>query len=101
MKFGNKLIVKILKIMITDYDILLQNPKWFEKRRIILERDGNKCSCCGNKNILQVHHKQYHKNVKTGEKQFPWMYENKYLITLCKECHSKGHEKFRIPIFNI
>lgn len=87
--------------MNTTYETLLQNPKWLEKRKEIIVRDGNQCCCCGNKSDLQVHHRQYHIKSSTGEKKLPWNYKNKYLITLCKECHSKGHNKFKIPVFNI
>lgn len=87
--------------MTTEYDLLLKSPQWFEKRKIILERDNNKCRWCGSTKGLQVHHRQYHVIKRTGTKQSPWKYENKYLITLCEKCHSAGHEKYKIPSFLI
>lgn len=87
--------------MTIEYDLLLKMPQWFEKRKIILARDNNKCRCCGVTTGLQVHHRQYHVNKRTGHKQLPWKYEDKYLITLCDKCHSVGHEKYKIPSFII
>lgn len=87
--------------MTSEYYSLLKNPRWFEKRKIILRRDGNKCRCCKKSTALQVHHRQYHSSKRTGQLLPPWKYENKYLITLCEECHSAGHSKYKIPTFNI
>jgi len=87
--------------MTAEYNTLLKSPRWFEKRKIILARDNNKCRCCGATTGLQVHHRQYHFNKRTGQKQLPWKYQNKHLITLCEKCHSIGHEKFKVPSFTI
>lgn len=87
--------------MTTEYYNLLKSPQWLEKRKTILERDNNKCRCCGGTKALQVHHRQYHVSKRTGEMQLPWKYENKYLITLCEKCHSAGHTKFKVPTFTI
>lgn len=87
--------------MTTEYNSLLKSPQWLEKRKIILARDKNRCRCCGAITGLQVHHRQYHVSKRTGQKQLPWKYENKYLITLCEKCHSAGHEKFKVPSFTI
>jgi hypothetical protein len=87
--------------MTTEYNTLLKNPQWFTKRNTILARDNNRCRCCGTKTELQVHHRQYHVVKRTGQKQLPWEYNNKYLITLCNKCHSVGHSKFKIPSFTI
>ena len=87
--------------MKTSYEELLKAPQWKKKRGVILNRDNHKCRCCGSTNILQVHHRQYHITKKTGEKKDPWAYDNKYLITLCKACHEKGHKTYQIPQFNI
>ena len=53
-----------------------------------------KCSICGSKNDLQVHHKAY-KN-KDGKAVFGAEYlvigtEEDCLTTLCEECHKKHH----------
>lgn len=87
--------------MTAEYNTLLKSPKWFEKRKIILARDNNKCRYCGATSDLHVHHRQYHAIKRTGKLQLPWKYENKYLITLCYKCHSAGHAKFKVPSFTI
>jgi 5-methylcytosine-specific restriction endonuclease McrA len=87
--------------MATEYNTLLRSPQWFEKRKIILARDNNKCRSCGATNGLHVHHRQYHFSKRTGQKQLPWKYQNKYLITLCDKCHTAGHSKFKVPTFTI
>lgn len=83
------------------YNDLLMSPQWFEKRKIILTRDNNRCRNCGKTSGLHIHHRQYHINKRTGEFQLPWKYINKYLITLCDKCHSAGHLNLKVPIFNI
>ena len=66
-----------------------KNPKWQKKRLEILERDEYSCTECGNEEkTLHVHHYIYHKNKKV------WEYDNKYLITLCDDCHSNWHESY-------
>jgi hypothetical protein len=87
--------------MTTEYNALLKSPLWFEKRKTILARDGNKCRCCGATTTLQVHHRQYHVRKRTGQFLLPWKYQSKYLITLCDKCHSAGHANFKVPTFNI
>lgn len=68
-----------------EYAEYLLDPRWRRKRRIILERDGNKCTACGRTNYLHVHHKKY-------EGTYPWDTRDIYLITLCKNCHKKAHK---------
>lgn len=87
--------------MTTEYNSLLKSPRWFEKRKIILARDNNKCRCCGATNGLHVHHRQYHVSKRTGSFQLPWKYQNKYLITHCDKCHTTGHSKFKVPTFTV
>ncbi len=41
------------------YYKLLKHPKWFRKRDSVLERDHHKCTVCGSKKNLQVHHTYY------------------------------------------
>jgi 5-methylcytosine-specific restriction endonuclease McrA len=84
-----------------NYNYLLKHPKWFEKRETILLRDGGVCVVCGSESNLQVHHRQYHINKRTGRYVLPWDYKPRYLITLCSNCHQKGHSKFKIPYFKI
>ena len=87
--------------MTKAYCNLLKSPKWFEKRKIILARDNNKCRCCGATSGLHVHHRQYHVIKGTGYFQLPWNYQNQYLITLCDKCHTAGHKALKVPSFSI
>ena len=87
--------------MNTTYNELLKTKQWRLKRLIILQRDRNKCRCCGSTNELQVHHRQYHVSKITGNFLDPWKYQSNHLITLCDKCHTAGHTKFKIPTFNI
>lgn len=87
--------------MTADYNSLLKSPQWFEKRKTILARDNNTCRCCGVTSRLHVHHRQYHVIKVLGQKQLPWKYQDKYLITLCEKCHSEGHIQFKVPSFLI
>ncbi|MFN2430575.1 MAG: HNH endonuclease [Cryomorphaceae bacterium] len=80
------------------YDELLTSDKWTAKRAEILNRDANACASCGEKLALQVHHKQYHTDRKTGKFVPPWQYHSKYLITLCGSCHEAGHSQYQIPV---
>lgn len=70
-----------------DYKGYLDSRMWRLLRSAILEMRGNRCELCGKeKSTLNVHHKTY---------------DNLYheydhlddLIVLCKECHSKFHDK--------
>src|SRR5690349_359222 len=66
------------------YSEKLKDPRWQKKRLKILERDEWICKGCfrGDK-TLHVHHNEY----ISGRE--PWEYEDKYLTTLCEECHSE------------
>lgn len=78
---------------------MLLTERWKQKREQILERDNRQCRNCGFANNLQVHHRQYHINSKTGFKREPWDYDNKYLVTLCNSCHEAGHQQYQVPNF--
>ena len=68
--------------MAKGYGELLKDPRWQRKRLGILNRDHWTCQCCGTTTIeLQVHHLRYG--------VLPWEIEDKWLVTLCFECHSK------------
>lgn len=62
---------------------LYEDPRWRKKRSEILERDNHKCQICGC-NAQDVHHIKYNNSYNE-----PWNIENDYLVSLCKECHSK------------
>ena len=87
--------------MQNNYQKLLATPQWQEKRKKILQRDGHRCRNCGSGNLLQAHHRQYHFLNALAQFKDPWDYNDKYLVTLCRECHQKGHQKFNIPVFNL
>lgn len=80
-----------------SYRELLFDKRWLEKRAEIIKRDNYCCRICGSMDDLTVHHKQYHINAKTNEKNYPWDYDDKYLVTLCKNCHQRGHAKYKVP----
>jgi 5-methylcytosine-specific restriction endonuclease McrA len=84
-----------------EYLDLLQRPEWHGKRNVILVRDNHRCLNCGSLNNLQVHHRQYHRDVKTGTFKKPWEYKDQYFVTLCFDCHQAGHKYFKIPVFNV
>jgi hypothetical protein len=79
------------------YGALLFDKRWKEKRNEILTRDNNKCVICNRDEKLQVHHRQYQYIKALKKFKAPWDYENHLLITLCESCHSRGHNKFKIP----
>ena len=83
-----------------SYRELLFDKRWLEKRAKIIKRDNYKCVICGSEEDLVVHHKQYHVNER-GEKFLPWQYDDKYLVTLCKSCHQRGHKLYNIPTFEV
>ena len=72
------------------YADLLKDPRWKKRRLDILERDGNRCQMCGEKNQLHIHHRTYLNRV-------PWDYPDEYLVTLCEDCHdSEGELRPRV-----
>lgn len=52
----------------------------------VKERDGYKCSRCGSRVCLIIHHK--HRRTDHPEE----MLDEDNLITLCESCHKKEHE---------
>jgi|AntAceMinimDraft_5_1070358.scaffolds.fasta_scaffold105655_1 hypothetical protein len=83
------------------YGALLFDKRWREKRLEILQRDNNQCVICAASEPLQVHHRQYHMIKTTRKFKPPWEYTDDLLITLCENCHSRGHNKFRVPVIQI
>lgn len=81
------------------YGEKLFDRKWIEKKREIMTRDQNKCVICGkSEGKLQVHHRQYHFIRRLQKHVDPWDYNDRLLITLCESCHSRGHNKYKVPI---
>jgi len=83
------------------YGALLFRTEWKEKRKLILERDSSACVICGSAERLVVHHRQYTFIKPTQKFKDPWDYPNSSLITLCTNCHNRGHYKFQVPIVYI
>ena len=84
-----------------QYNMKLLDPKWAAKRTLILIRDNYKCRNCNSTQNLQVHHRQYHFFEALKTYKDPWDYNNNLLITLCKNCHDRGHELYKVPIKHI
>jgi 5-methylcytosine-specific restriction endonuclease McrA len=87
--------------MNSSYKEQLLLPQWQMKRAEILKRDSYKCRACAKTSSLQVHHRQYHIDKKTGDYFAPWRYSGNYLVTLCDECHRVGHQSYNILTFSI
>jgi hypothetical protein len=77
----------------SQYSYELSLPQWSKKREQILKRDKYRCTCCGSKEGLCVHHTFYYKHLIP-----PWDYPNKSLLTLCYYCHQTYHETHEIAI---
>ena len=75
-----------------NYKAYLQGEHWKLMRRLRLEVDNEQCAVCGSKNYLNVHHKTYE---RIGVEKLA------DLITLCRECHAKYHNKLESGNFNI
>lgn len=72
-----------------NYYDFLKTPYWDGIRKYKLYKANYKCSLCGNKDNLNVHHRSYDRH------GYEHLYKvaNEDLIVLCKECHSKFHDK--------
>ncbi|MGN8035811.1 HNH endonuclease [Chitinophaga sp. 22321] len=84
-----------------SYGALLFHPNWKAKRKEILHRDMHRCVHCSSDKDLQVHHRQYHFIASEQKFRLPWEYPGHLLITLCESCHSKGHNKYKVPTITI
>lgn len=79
------------------YGALLFDSRWRAKRMEIIQRDDNRCVICFSAEKLEVHHRQYHFVKALSQFKAPWDYENHLMITLCGNCHGRGHSKFKVP----
>lgn len=70
-----------------SYRKLLFTQEWKVFRIKILKRDKYKCTECGSKQRLQVHH------IKYGDYMFPWVVKDSWVTTLCYKCHKAIHTK--------
>jgi hypothetical protein len=65
-----------------------EDPRWQVLRLRTMERDGFKCSKCGNgERTLHVHHLKYTVGAQA------WESPMEDLTTLCEVCHSDTHKK--------
>lgn len=71
----------------------LRSRKWANIRKIILKRDEWRCTACGSKKDLCVHHTFYYADYKE-----PWEYPLSSLITLCDVCHNDFHKHHESPV---
>lgn len=77
-----------------QYAQLLTDPRWNEVRLRILKRDNLRCVKCGKKDCrLSVHHKIY----VSGK--LPWEYPDRFLMSLCDECHKRIHTENSLKSF--
>lgn len=68
-----------------SYRRMLRDPRWSQRRKEIMRRDGYRCRRCGENRHLNVHHRWY----VYGRQ--PWLYPDRCLITLCERCHRRVH----------
>jgi 5-methylcytosine-specific restriction endonuclease McrA len=76
---------KKYELLIQELKETYKDPRWFVKRRKILERDEHKCQNCKSGISLEVHHSYY-------DNKPAWDYPDESLITLCRSCHKSIHE---------
>lgn len=72
----------------TDYKTFIRSDYWGYVRKLVLTRDGNKCTRCGATKSLHAHHLTYEHHFN----------EHKHisdLITLCITCHRLEHKRLR------
>jgi len=63
----------------------LHSGKWREKKRLIHQRDRNRCQQCGTTNNLEVHHIFY---LSLGDEPL------EDLVLVCRKCHQEIHDKY-------
>src|SRR4030042_6805389 len=68
----------------------LKEERWRLKRQKMVSKAMFKCSKCDSGGVLEVHHLYYIKGKRL------WQYPDKALIVLCKDCHTKWHEKYHL-----
>lgn len=66
------------------YSFFLETKYWKWVRRLVIKRDGNKCTKCLSKINLQVHHLSY-------KNHFNEHNHLEDLVTLCVTCHDNCH----------
>jgi 5-methylcytosine-specific restriction endonuclease McrA len=81
-----------------EYAEKLDDVRWKKFSKKIRERDNEACVWCKSKGRLNAHHRAYYFVKRYQMFLDPWMYPENLLVTLCEQCHSKGHEKYKVPI---
>jgi 5-methylcytosine-specific restriction endonuclease McrA len=62
------------------------DPELYDKLgNNVLRRDGRRCQSCGGMSSVEVHHKRFRSHSGDDSEQ--------NLITLCKLCHARVHER--------
>jgi hypothetical protein len=75
---------RICDLKSMPYRDYLQTDHWKEVRAQMLKRAGHKCSLCGSRERLNVHHNNYQ---SLGDERW------EDLAVLCRPCHGKFHDK--------
>lgn len=77
--------VETERLRTMDYKKYLQTPHWKCVRKEALQRSRFRCQLCNSSDRLQVHHRTYDRR---------GCEEPNDVITLCRPCHAKFHDKF-------
>lgn len=67
------------------YSEFLKTPYWKAIRAYVKDKAGNKCSVCGSKTHLQIHHKTY---AHHGDE----LHHLQDLVCVCEKCHNQIHK---------
>lgn len=67
------------------YSEFLKTPYWKAIRAYVKDKAGNKCSICGSKTRLQIHHKTY---AHHGDE----LHHLQDLVCVCEKCHNQIHK---------
>jgi len=59
--------------------------RWERTRALALKRAGNRCSCCGARRTLVVHHRD--EQGMHGARA----HDQSNLVVLCRQCHHREH----------
>jgi hypothetical protein len=67
----------------------LKDPRWQKKRLEVMQKNDFNCEICGDgESTLNVHHKEYLKDLE------PWEYNIYQLACICQSCHEEQHNQF-------
>lgn len=69
------------------YIAYLNSFDWQQIREHVRKRDDYKCVKCGSRGLLECHHTSYKFLYRE------WANDYKDLISLCRKCHQKEHDK--------